>query len=342
MFLAYFNIRSYHRILKLLFFFVILIISDQVIGKLLRYLYFNQETGPQKTLTYVLSEVKSDILIFGNSRAQHQYDSRIFSDSLKMSCYNAGQDGGHSILLPEAQINIILKRYTPKMIILEFDPLSMEFNKQDYEKLSILLPYEKEFPELRPLLLQRSPLENLKLTSAIYPFNSNIINLIRFNTSTKAARRKDFNGYVPILNKVIDISLLDLPNNESTSSERRVYNEDPNKIKALENIINICSQKGIRLVIINSPVFYVQNEASFVPTESFTEVLNIIRENNIDFLDFTRDPFFRSRTDLFADVMHLNDKGAKIFTSELAKMLKIKFEEKMSKDLKIFEVNNLK
>ena len=53
---------------------------------------------------HALKDCKADILIFGASQAQHNYNPRIIRDSLRMSCFNAGQDGGHSILLQFAQI----------------------------------------------------------------------------------------------------------------------------------------------------------------------------------------------------------------------------------------------
>ena len=107
------------RIIKFFIFVFFLFISDRFIGNILQTYFFKQNN---EILSYSFSKLNSQILIMGNSRAQHHYDPRIISDSLKMSCYNLGIDGGHSILLPNVLTEIILKRYTPKIIIVEFNP----------------------------------------------------------------------------------------------------------------------------------------------------------------------------------------------------------------------------
>src|SRR5664280_2748246 len=93
-------------------------------------------------------------------------------------------DGGGGILLPYAQIEVLLNRYTPKIIIVETDSNEMEYRASDYDNLSILLPYYHVYPELQPIILLRSPFERVKLLSGIYPFNSDIMNLVQYNFKT--------------------------------------------------------------------------------------------------------------------------------------------------------------
>lgn len=114
--------QNFSRIIKIVSFFIIIVVADKASGLVLRKLYFNQSAGQDFSLNYALSKCNADVVIFGNSRAQHHYDSRIISAGLKMSCYNAGLDGGHSIILPDAEIKVLTERYTPKIIILEFSP----------------------------------------------------------------------------------------------------------------------------------------------------------------------------------------------------------------------------
>lgn len=299
-----------------------MVIFDQAVGKILRYLYFNQKAGQQQSLNYIFSDLRSDILIFGNSRAQHHYDSQILSDSLKLSCFNAGQDGGHSILLPDAQLKIILKRYTPKIVLLEFEPCSVKLYNGDYERLSILLPYLEKYPELLPLIIQRSPFERIKLISAIYPFNSHIINLIRFNTNTHSARKRDNEGYVPLTGKELNFDLINKSSNLLQNENDVNQIADTNKLNALKNIIYLCQQHYIKLIIINSPVFHYKNDKPWEISLACKQALKILQDEKVEFLDFTRDPDFADRLDLFADVGHLNDKGAKVFTSKLSCLIK--------------------
>ena len=315
------KVRAVKKTTKALVFIAILIVSDQAMGRGLRYLYFHQKTGVQQALTKVFSDVKTDILIFGNSRAQHHYASRILADSLKMSCFNAGQDGGHSILLPYAQMKVITERYSPKIIILEFHPNSIVHYPNDYDRLSILLPYYKEYPELRPFILLRSPLERVKLMSAIYPFNSklntNLMNIIRFYTSMPAIKKQDYEGYIPIKDKVMNIGMLKPEPEIATQSV-----VDPNMVNALKNIIRLCKEKNISLFIVSSPTFHTVNEKQSPPSSASKLSLEIIRKENATYLDFSYDPLFIGKLEWFVDQNHLNDKGAKLFTSMLAERLK--------------------
>lgn len=242
------------RGIKILVFVSFIVLIDQIFGFFLRYFYFKQIAGQNYTLTYAFKECKSDILIFGASQAQSNYDTRIISDSFKMSCFNAGQNGGHSILLQNAQIEVITKRYVPKAIILEFNPKNVVRFPGDYDRLQILLPYYKCYPELRPLMCLRSPYEKIKLLSAIYPFNSNIINIIRFNTNSNAARKKDFEGYVPIKNKTMSI---DLQNNKPKTISNNII--DNNMLNALKNIISICKEKKLNYLLLALLFFTKQN-----------------------------------------------------------------------------------
>jgi hypothetical protein len=307
---------------KLLFFFALLIISDQIIGKLLRNLYFNQKSGQQQVLTFVLSEVKSNILILGNSRAQHHYDSQILSDSLHMTCYNAGLDGGHSILLPYGQIKVLLQRYSPKLIILEIDPSAFEYDKGDYERLSIFLPYAKEYPELQKLVCLRSPFERFKLISAIYPFNSSIISILRFNTNLSP--KITYNGYVPIFNKQLDASTYKSFISKYAQIEKTHRTFDTVKINALKQIKLLCENKGIRLALVCSPFFQSKNDNPIYSNESIKDALSEVCDEDFEIYDFKSDPRFNNHFDLFADYSHLNDSGAKLFTSYLAAILKSK------------------
>lgn len=290
---------------------------DQVIGSILRYLYFNQKTGPSQSLTFVFSKCNADILVVGNSRAKYHYNTKILSDSLKMSCYNAGQDGGHSILLQYAQITELTNRHTPKIIILEFHPSGILYNKIYYDLISTLTPYYKEYPVIRPIIEMQSPYERIKLASAIYPFNSNVINSIRFNTNTHAARKEDFNGYVPlkgIINRVI-------PKPASLTITQPKL--DTNMLNALRNIILLCNEKNINLFIISSPVFHEIYSLPPRPSSIEKLALAIIQSNKIKFLDFTYDSAFTGHFDWFKDKGHLNGKGADVYTNRLIAKLKL-------------------
>ena len=310
--------QNNRRLLTFLLFIFMMVFFDQIIGLIMRHRYFDQKNN---TLTYDFSQCKNDILIFGNSRAQHHYISKTLSDSLKLTCFNVGQDGGHSILLSYAQIKIITSRYSPKIIILEFDPEAIVHYTGDYDRLSVLLPYYKEYPQIQSIILLRSKFERLKLMSAIYPFNSklntNLMNIIRSFSNTKAFTKQINNGYIP-LEGVMRNNLLKFKQINTSQT-----NVDSNMFNAPKDIINLCSNKNIKLYIFNSPVFHSQKEKKDPPSPAGIKSLEIISHNKIHFVDFSYDSTFMDHSELFKDKAHLNREGAKVYSNLIVKEIKL-------------------
>jgi hypothetical protein len=300
--------RNISRVIKLLIFILIIIIADKGIGHVLSKLYFNEKEGKIHTLNYALSECKADVLIFGNSRAQHHYDTRIISAALHMSCYNAGEDGGYSIIFPYAEIKMITERYSPKIIILEFSGVN-NFPGA-YDRLSILLPYYKEHPEIRPLILLRSPFERVKFLSSIYPFNSVVIDIKHFRKDTT----EEFDGYIPLKTK-LNLDLLKPETDFERQSEIATILPDANMVNALEDIIEICKRKNISLFVINSPDFHRMNEKHYSLSPADKVAQDIFRRNQVNFLDFSYSPVFTGHSELFADKVHLNEEGSRSFST---------------------------
>ncbi len=313
--------RYTSAVLKVLVFIILAVSADRITGYILRKLYFRQSSGQNRSMTYVLSECTEDVLVLGNSRAQHHYDPRVIGRLLNMSCYNAGQDGGHSILLPFSQLEVLTKRYSPKIVILEFFTEGIIRYKGDYDRLSILLPYYRAYPEVRPLVMLRSPFEKVKMLSSVYPFNSNILNIVRFNINALAERKQDFSGYVPRKGTVTDAML---------KAETAATGEsfiDTNKVNALEGIIRICREKNIELFIVTAPVFHYPGDQKTEPSQASRLSLEIMERNHVNYLDFTYDPAFLGHKELFFDIRHLNDEGSRIFSGMLAATIKKRLEQ---------------
>jgi len=183
--------------IKIFYLFILVFILDFSIGYLLRYLYFNQKSGLQYRTTYSLEKTNQDIIILGPSTANHHYIPTIIEDSLNMTCYNTGRDG-NGLLYNLAVQNAILKRYKPKLFIVDIRPSLLSDNFNDLERLSSLLPYYENHIEIREIVRKRSTFEDLKLISRIYPFNSSLLIIISNNLNHKKNSKIDYNGYIPL------------------------------------------------------------------------------------------------------------------------------------------------
>lgn len=281
---------------------------DFAIGSSLEYFYFKQDSGFQYRTTYSLNHVKDDLMIFGSSRANHHYVPSVFESALDVSCYNTGRDGTY-FFYQTALLKTMLKRHRPKVIVYDFYG-SFEYSQSDYDRLSSLLPYYEQHEEIQEVLALKGPFEKLKTLSKIYPYNSLLLNIIKGNMEFNKERSKDFKGYVPLPN-VWNNTLEPL----KTASE---YQFDQNKLKAFQEFIHLCKKNNIELYVVVSPVFY-EYESDF----SIATCEKICLEQNIPFYDFTKNHAFLRKPEWYADILHLNQIGAKKFSGIIADSLQV-------------------
>lgn len=290
---------------KLVLLFMLVSILDYSIGNILRYFYFKQESGEQYRTTYSIEKTNADLLIFGSSRANHHYDPNVFENRLNLSYYNVGRDG-NGILYHSAILKAILKRYKPKVIVLDLNAEEFRKNQESYERLSSLLPYYKKHEEIHSIIEYKSKFEKFKLISNIYPFNSSLLTIAIGNTEYNKKRRSDIKGFVP-LKKIWNKSI-------EYSKDSIVYKTDNIKICEYQNFIKKCIKSKVKLYIVVSPIF-----RKFAHTEYSIKIgQEIAKKYNIRFLNFTNETVFLNNSKLFEDPWHLNEKGAEIFSSKLS------------------------
>jgi hypothetical protein len=283
---------------------VTLIILDFIIGSLLNLFYFKQQSGTLYRTTYSLEKTTADLIIFGSSTANHNYYPQVFQKRFNLSCYNTGKDG-ISVFYQYAVLKAILKRYSPKMVIYDFDSHEFSDDRRDYDRLSALLPYYKTHPEIRSMVDLKSPYEKLKLRSRIYPFNSMLFTIAIGNAELNKKRRGDINGYIPLA----DVWRKPMGDGNTFTN----YNVDSNKVRIYRLFIQECIKAKVKLYIVCSPLFI---KPDYVNSSSVLGK-KIADENNIRFFDFAKDSTFLNNPDFFADFSHLNYNGALVFSNKL-------------------------
>ena len=230
---------------KLLLFGFIVFVFDFPLGRLLRYYYFKQEVGRLARATYAIEKTDADILIFGSSRAYHQYIPTIFEERFEQSCYNTGTPG-QFLIYNYATLKAILKRYTPKLIVLDVNSGDLALKKESYDALSFLMPYYKDHKEIRPMVNLKDPFEGIKNTSSIYPFNSEIFMIAGGNLEYFKKRNVDMKGYKPLDRTWSDSLETKYP---------KPYPIDTIKTSMYKYFIQDCKAAGIKLVIVFSPTY---------------------------------------------------------------------------------------
>lgn len=295
--------RSFSFLFKVFLFLLIVFVLDFTIGSILKYYYFKQTSGFYYRTTYSFDTTRADVLIFGSSKANHQFYPDVFEKRLNLTYYNAGRDGS-SIFYHYSILQSVLKRYTPKMIVLE---MTREFEKKQisYDRISMLLPYYESHPSIRPIIEMRSRFEKVKLISNIYPYNSLIFSIISGNSEFNRIRNSDIKGYVPLTREWNEpIQHFSVPFKDQI---------DSTKIRVFESFVKACKNSGVKLYIVASPNYYVMD---YVDRSNFI-AKQIARKYNVKFFNYSNDSLFLATPSFFADNMHLNDKGAIAFSNIL-------------------------
>ncbi len=280
---------------------------DFAFGSIYDALYFSEKSRQNDRLIHSVLGTNEDILIFGSSRALHHYNPQIIEDSLGMTCYNVGS-GGQNIYYHKALLEATLERYTPKMAILELMSIDFEITppQWDTEKLGVLLPFARRSAACMNAVLLRGESEQVKLQSAIYPFNSLQYPTLRNNVYPFY---NSHHGFIPI-NRTYDGDL-----KPKTISKQIV---DADKMIALYRFVEICQEKDIELFVFVSPHYVANNNGESV----YKEVSKHLHEKfNLNVYNVESNKLFLEHPEYFADPFHLNNKGAKIFTSIVAKEL---------------------
>lgn len=274
---------------------------DFAAGKTLRHFYFKQKSGWDYNTLYSIEKTKEDVLIFGSSKGARQYYPDVFENRLGMSYYNVSREG-YFMLYYEAVLRAVLKRYTPKLIVLDIRANEFLAAKQNYDKLAVLLPYYKNHPEMRPIIELRGKNEKVKQLSNIYPFNSMLFKIAAGNAGLNSSK-ESVKGYIPY-DKVFDKPI-------KPAKEYIDYTIDSNFVQSYKSFINTCKERKIQLVIVTTPYLNMLDRTS--PTVTLAK--EIAKQEAVMFLDYSREPALINRRELFADPIHLNNAGAKVMSN---------------------------
>jgi hypothetical protein len=293
-----------------LFFIGVVFLMDLLVGNSLRWLYFKQKSGYLYELTYSLDSTEADVIILGSSHAKHHYVPSILEDTLRLNCYNFGS-GGQNIFYHYGILGSVLVRHNPRIVIL--DLITIDFRKTEKlyntERLSILMPYCASHKAINEVMDLRGPFEKVRSLSKIYPFNSQLLQMLYSFIGDKNTSVDLLKGYTPLEGKMTEYQRI--------TSKANNYELDPLKIRYVTKIISLCKQNNIRLVIINSPSILNSEGESM----SFDVIGEIGKEYDIEVWNYENDERFL-KADYIHDAYHLNDEGAHVYTSAIASRLK--------------------
>jgi hypothetical protein len=294
---------------KLIAFVLILYTCDLVVGRSFTYLLAKLSDGRYYKTQYSLDHANEDIIIIGSSRGETNYNPAVFTKVLSMSCWNASR-GGQSLPYFLAIEQEILKRHSPKLIILNMEQNALE-GEIDYEKSAFLRPFSQTHTFVYALLSQKNCLEKYRLFSNIYINNSILYYLIRpFFIKNKDGKQSD-KGWKPRIGN-ISPSLVEKKVAIRAAVKKSELNQS--KISILNKIIETATANNSKLVISFSPDYF--------PTPIETATMNYIKSfshsKGITVYDFTKDITLNKKNGFFIDLEHMNQTGANTLSEMLS------------------------
>jgi len=294
-------------LLKLLIFAVTVAGADIIVGRILERSYFSQRHGYDYLSTHTIQNTTAPVLFFGSSRAVNIFNPAVAEKEFNLPCFNAGREG-QSVFYHYAVLKSVLKRYKPKIVVLSFDAGDFANGRDDYDRISTLLPYYEKNPEIAAVINLKGPFEKIKTISNIYPYNSLVLPILS-TTLRKDDKYKDIAGHIPLKRK------FNGPLHTMDFTKMSVL--DTNKINVYRNFISDCKDANIELHIVCPP--YLVNS---IGTDASTSVAKkIASAYQVNFFDHSADSFYTSQPALFADFRHLNEKGAELFTEAVAEKI---------------------
>jgi hypothetical protein len=92
-------------------------------------------------------------------------------------------------------------------------------------------------------------------------------------------------------------------------------------IEALDELIRLCLRQGIRIILVYSPEYYENYAVTLNRDRVFSEFAALAARHGVTFIDYSRTPVTLDRQ-YFYNSQHLNAKGARLFSVDLAERLK--------------------
>lgn len=293
-------------------FFVFLYLLDLGVGYIFGKIKdLDLRCNPENTWTktpFVIEKVNSDVVIIGSSKASHHYIPGMISDSLKLTAYNCGQDGCF-FLYQNCVINMLLDRYTPKMIVWDIQPSSFirKNSNEEYQNFRYLSPYYRTNKWVKIYIDGESTKMPYRMQSKMFSYNSKALNYIYPLISGASAT--DY-GYIPLPNDGYSYPIKYI-------GENKPYSQNKEYLTLLYATLKRCKEAGVIVELFVSPEYSVETSEYAAAIEDISKVANVhlaAFHNMHSFAD--------SDSTFFKDVNHLNDKGARVYTAAVIEDIK--------------------
>lgn len=287
-------------IVKIFLFFGLVVLIDYVFGQVCQYMFSHPKGGETRNLHYLVKECDRDIVVMGSSRAHCHYDDKMIEDSVGLTCYNAGVEGNGIIMMYGLYK---LMEHKPQMIIYDvepsFDCLEYAEDQHNTRYVSVLKFFKGDVVD--EILAQVSPSLVYKNKSNLYRYNTRFITVAK--DFLRGSGIKQY-GFDPALGEMSE---------EPVHNEEKKHNVDETKVHFVKKFIEETSKDGVKVIFVASPKYGYDGN-------SLEPIKKVCKQAGIPFFDYSDDERFK-RLDFFKEPMHMNENGAREFSSMIIDLL---------------------
>lgn len=288
-------------IIKVFIFFTLVVLVDYLFGVVCSFMIKESKGGVTRQMHNLCFEDQYDILIMGSSRAHHHYVPEIIADSLGLTVYNAGQDG-NGIILHYGVLQMVCKRYNPKMIIYDvYKPFDIYKYAEDQNNTRYIQPLKKYHNEngIKAIMTDINKRLELYLNSNLYRLNGSFVSIL---SDCLLTRPMDKNGYAPLYGEY------NIDNKRREEKRRKELEIDSLKLHYIKELVSFCKARNIQLVFSISPSFELND------IEGYSPIIDICKKYDVVLMNFDNAKPLNEQNVLWKEPVHLNHNGAIEFT----------------------------
>ena len=293
-------------IIEIVAFFLIIVVIDQIGGRIIKYIDSHSLYGDSFTREYITSHCTEDVIIMGSSRGNHHYDPQIMSDSLKLSCFNCAYDA-LGILNMYGRYLLMTRKHTPKILVYDvFAPNDIYGNEKEHLKFLDGMKQYANIPQVMSIFDDIAPMEHYKLQSRLYQYNTKLFYMFSEIIGKWPPSKL---GYSPLDGKMAY---------EPDPYVAEYTNKQPDsvKMKYMRKLIHEARRKGTKIIFCISPRY------GTTPNSDLEPIIKLAKEENVPLLNHYTDKRFTTKKEYFKDSFHLNRTGATAYTKMIVGEIK--------------------
>lgn len=254
---------------------------------------------------WYIKSCDAELVILGASRGVYDYNAVMLEDSLKMSCHSISIEG-LSVISQYFTLKKAIAGGKTKMVIFDISIAQLSDDWVE-DQTSVYYPFYWKNEDVRAFINEQQGLKmSYLLKSSFIQYNSTMYDLLYTGFVRKS---KDRNGYIALTYTGVPFEY------DPTDDSQRMQINSTAELY-LQKIVDLCKENNIRLVICDGPRLGYINQ-------SIDDYLKrITTKNQVEFLNFSNYPPIISDLRLFVDPVHVNERGADIFTRALIDSLK--------------------